>query len=280
MDDNKKVVLITGCAKGGIGYEYCKAFADHGCYVFASDLPGRLSELADLQSDSIEPLELDVTSDQSAAHATSKILSACGRIDVLVNNAGVGGTGPLAELNLDAIRRAWEVNTLGQLRMVQAVAPHMSSRRSGRIVNMGSVVGSVPTPWAGSYCASKAAVHAVSDALRVELRPFGVHVVKVRPGSVRSNLGRANEERLGRQEWRLYKGFEAAIAERARASQGTKATDAGIFARHVARKVLSPRPPREIAFGHMTGLFAVLAWSPAWVRDWFFAKRFGLDKKL
>ncbi|XP_010943614.1 short-chain dehydrogenase ptmH [Elaeis guineensis] len=280
MDDNKKVVLITGCAKGGIGYEYCKAFADHGCHVIASDLPDRLSDLSNLQSDSIEPLELDVTSDQSVANATSKILSTCGRIDILINNAGIGSTGPLAELNLDAIRRAWEVNTLGQLRMVQAVAPHMVSRRSGRIVNIGSVVGSVPTPWAGSYCASKAAVHAISDALRVELRPFGVDVIKVLPGSVRSNLGQANEKRLGRQGWRLYKGFEDAIAERARASQGKNATDAGIFARHVAQKVLSPRPPREIVSGHMAGLFAVLAWSPVWVRDWFFAKRFGLDKKL
>ncbi|WOK99590.1 NADPH-dependent 1-acyldihydroxyacetone phosphate reductase-like [Canna indica] len=282
MDEcnNKKVVLITGCAKGGIGYEYCKAFAAHGCHVFASDLPHRLPDLADLPSDAVEPLELDVSSDESVAAATSKVLSSRARVDVLVNNAGIGATGPLAELSLEAFRRAWEVNALGQLRMVQAVAPHMATRRSGRIVNVGSVVGGVATPWAGAYCASKAAVHALTDALRVELRPFGVHVVKVVPGAVRSGLGRANAERLGAERWRMYAAFADAIAGRAGASQVGAATEPGLLARHVARRVLSPKPPREIVFGHMTGLFAALALSPLWVRDWFFANRFGLDKKL
>lgn len=153
----------------------------------------------------------------------------------------------------------------------------MISRRAGRIVNIGSIVGTVPTPWAGSYCASKAMVHAVTDVLRVELKPFGVDVIKVLPGSVRSNLGRANTERLGAQDWKLYGEFKEAIAERARASQGGRATDAGEFARHVVGKVLSPKPPRQIVFGHMTGLFAVLALSPV-LSDWFFARRFGLKK--
>ena len=118
----------------------------------------------------------------------------------------------------------------------------MASRQSGSIVNVESVVGIVPTPWAGSYCASKAAVHAMSNTLRVELRPFGVNVVLVVLGAVRSNLGRANTERLGNYDWKLYKEFKEAIAERDRASQGGKATDATIFARHVARdktKILS-----------------------------------------
>ena len=121
MEDNKKVVLVTGCAKGGIGHEYCKAFAAHGCHVVASDIASRLSDLGDLVSSRIaEPVEIDVVSDESVARAVSKILDGYGRIDVLINNAGIGSTGPLAELNLDAIRRAWEVNTLGQLRMVSA----------------------------------------------------------------------------------------------------------------------------------------------------------------
>ncbi|XP_072956975.1 short-chain dehydrogenase ptmH-like [Typha angustifolia] len=278
--NNKKVVIITGCAKGGIGYEYCKAFAALGCHVIATDLSDRLPELSSLSVDSIEPLALDVTSDDCVASATSQILSSHGRIDVLVNNAGVGSTGPLAEMGLDDIRWAFEVNTLGQLRMIQAVAPHMAARRAGRVVNIGSVVGRAATPWAGSYCATKAAAHAATDALRLELKPFGVHVIKVLPGAVRSNIGRSNSDRIGGKEWRLYKGFEKAIEERARASQVGKPMDAGLFARHVAKRVMSPRPPREIAFGHMTALFAVLAWSPLPVRDWFFAKRFGLDKKL
>lgn len=156
----------------------------------------------------------------------------------------------------------------------------MISRHSGRIVNVGSIAGTVPTPWAGSYCASKAMVHAMSDTLRVELKPFGIHVIKVLPGAIRSNLGRANTEKLGVQEWKLYGEFKEAIAERARASQGTRSTDAGELARHVVKKVLSSKPPRQVVYGRMTGLFAVLSWSPIWVADWFFAKRFGLNKKI
>ncbi|MQM00281.1 hypothetical protein Taro_033011 [Colocasia esculenta] len=281
MCTERAVVLVTGCARGGIGYEYCKAFADHGCHVVASDVPTRLHELSDLPSENVESLELDVSSDESVFAAVSGIIARRGRIDVVVNNAGVGCTGPLAELGLDAVQRAWEVNVLGQLRVVQAVAPHMAARRSGRIVNVGSVVGAVATPWAGAYCATKAAVHAMSDALRVELRPFGVHVVKVVPGAVRSNLGRANVEELSNQrQWGLYKEFTEAIAERAAASQAGRATDAAALARHVARKVLSRRPPRQIVFGHMAGLFAALSWSPLWARDLFFARRFGLNKKV
>ena len=209
MGDNK-VVLVTGCAKGGIGYEYCKAFAEQNCHVFASDISQRMHDMLDLPSDKIDTLELDVASDESVAAVVNTIISKYGRIDILINNAGIGSTGPLAELPLDTIRKAWEINTLGQLRLVQQVVPYMASRYSGNIVNVGSIVGRVPTPWAGSYCASKAAVHAMSTTLRVELRPFG--------------------------DWKIYKEFKEAIAERARASQGGKATDATLFARHVVKK--------------------------------------------
>lgn len=276
-----KVVLVTGCAKGGIGYEYCKAFAEQNCRVVASDIHQRMDDMSDFSSeDDIETIELDVSSDESVSSAVNTVISKYGHIDVLVNNAGIGSTGPLAELSLDAIKKAWEINTLGQLRMVQQVVPHMASQRRGVIVNVGSVVGRVPTPWAGSYCSSKAAVHAMTDTLRVELRPFGINVALVVPGAVRSNFGSSSIERLGNQDWKLYNEFKDAIAERARASQGSKATDATMFARHVAKKVLSPKPPKQIVFGHMTGLFAVLSWSPLWVRDLFFSTRFNLNKRV
>ncbi|CAN1122639.1 Short-chain dehydrogenase virD [Linum perenne] len=168
--------------------------------------------------------------------------------------------------------------------MVQSVVPHMASRRKGTIVNVGSVVGKAPTPWAGSYCASKAYVHAMSHSLRVELKPFGINVVLVIPGSIKSNLGKANMEKLQGidHDWKIYKDFKEAIAERARASQGPKATDASILAKEVANRVLrsTSKPPKLITFGHMTGLFAMLSVSPLWVRDLFFSKRFGLNKKI
>ncbi|KAG2622414.1 short-chain dehydrogenase ptmH-like [Panicum virgatum] len=275
--EQQPVVLITGCAKGGIGYEYCLAFSALGCRVVATDLPDRVPDLADLAA--ADTLPLDVTSESSVEGAVRRVLAEHGRIDVLVNNAGVGCTGPLAELRLESVRRAMDVNFLGQVRTVRAVAPHMAARGSGRVVNVGSVVGRAATPWAAPYCASKAAVRAATDALRLELRPFGVHVVEVVPGAVRSGLGRANAAGLAQGEWRLYRGFAAAIEERARASQAGRATDAGVFARHVARRVMSARPPREIVYGHMTLLFAALAAAPGWARDAFFARRFGLHNK-
>ncbi|EYU41371.1 hypothetical protein ABFS82_12G022400 [Erythranthe guttata] len=274
-DHNSKVVLITGCSKGGIGYEYCKAFAEHKCIVFASDLPQRMPHLASLKSEQIETLEIDVSSDESVAEAVNFVISRCGRIDILVNNAGIGSTGPLAELSLDEIRRAFEINALGQLRMVQKVVPHMVRSGGGIIVNVGSVVGKVPTPWAGSYCASKAYVHAVSHALRVELTPFNIKVILVYPGAIRSNFG---QNYTSNRDWRMYRDFKESIAERARASQSGRSTEADVFARHVASRVMSSRPPKTIAYGHMTGLFDFLSWSPLWVRDLFFVKRFKLNK--
>ncbi|GAU48015.1 hypothetical protein TSUD_183330 [Trifolium subterraneum] len=278
---DQKIVLVTGCAIGGIGYEYCKAFSEQNCRVIASDISMRMKDMLDLESDdNIETVELDVSSHESAASVVDTIISKHGRIDILINNAGIGNTGPLAELPLDTIRKTWEINTLGQLRMVQQVVPHMAMKKSGTIVNVGSVVGNISTPWAGSYCASKSAVHAMTNSLRLELKPFGINVVLVLPGSVRSNLGKANLEKLSDYDWKLYKDFKEVIAERARASQGEKATDGRVFARHVVNKVLATKPPKQIIFGHMTGLFALLSWSPLWVRDMFFSSRFGLNRKV
>ncbi|PKI35410.1 hypothetical protein CRG98_044203 [Punica granatum] len=218
-----KVVLVTGCAKGGIGYEYCKAFAEqHYCHVIASDISSRVPDMLELKEESscnVETMELDVSSDESATSAVDSIISKHGRIDVLLNNAGIGSVGPLAELPLEEIRRAWEINTLGQLRLIQKVVPYMANQVSGTIVNVGSVVGKVPTPWGGSYCASKAAVHAISNTLRLELNPFGINVVLVVPGAIRSNFGNATVTKLCHQEWKLYKEFKGAIEERGGASQ-------------------------------------------------------------
>lgn len=277
-----KVVLITGCAKGGIGYEYCKAFAEQNCLVFASDISKRMHDMLELQdSDKIQTLELDVSSDDSVSSAVNSVISKHGRIDVLINNAGVGSTGPLAELPLEEVKKAYEINTLGQLRLIQHVVPHMIAQRYGNIVNIGSIVGRVPTPWAGSYCATKAAVHAMSHALRLELSPFNVNVTLVLPGAVRSNFGSNSTLKLGNYDWKVYKEFKEAIEERARASQDGKSTDAKAFARHVAKKVLrSPRPPKLIVFGHLSGFFTLLSWSPLWARDLFFSKRFKLNRKV
>ncbi|XP_075499790.1 LOW QUALITY PROTEIN: short-chain dehydrogenase virD-like [Primulina tabacum] len=279
MSDTK-VALVTGCAIGGIGYEYCKALAEHNCHVIASDIPQKMHHLLDLRSKNIETIGLDVLSDESVAKAIDHVISQHGKLDILVNNAGIGSVGPLAELSLDVIKRAYEINALGALRLVQHVVPHMVTQRRGIIVNIGSVVGKVPTPWAGSYCASKAYIHAISHTLRVELKPFNIDVVLVLPGAIKSNFGGNSSDGLRDQEWKIYNIFKNDIEERAKASQEGKSTDATVFARHVISKIMDSSPPKEIIHGHMTGLFSFLSWSPLWVRDLFFARRFKLNKKL
>ncbi|CAL5370945.1 unnamed protein product [Camellia sinensis] len=133
--------------------------------------------------------ELDVLSDESVQNVLSNVLQEFGRIDVLVNNAGVQFVGPLAEIPLSAIQATFNTNVYGTMRLIQAVVPHMASRKKVKIVTVGSVSVLAPPPWAGAYTASKAALHALTDSLRLELRPFGIDVINVVPGAIRSNLG-------------------------------------------------------------------------------------------
>ncbi|EFJ37002.1 hypothetical protein SELMODRAFT_266637 [Selaginella moellendorffii] len=274
----EKVVLITGCAEGGIGACYSRVFHSRGFKVYATDVQP-VESMQSLRALGIQTLQLDVTSDESVRAAVDLILRNEGRIDVLVNNAGLSTIGPLAELPLKNIERAFQVNVFGTLRMIQAVVPSMAEQRQGRIINVGSVVGYVPTPWAGSYCASKASVHALSDVLRVELAPLGIQVVLIVPGSVKSQLGAAASSSLRSSEWKLYKDFSSAIAERATSSQSGKATATEEFAVRAVGAILEKNPPRHFVYGFMSGLFLVLRWSPLWLRDLFMRWRFGLLEK-
>ncbi|KAL7131508.1 hypothetical protein ABFS83_12G008100 [Erythranthe nasuta] len=161
----KQVVVITGCSSGGIGHALAHEFAARGCLVVAT--ARSLAAISDLQDDPrFYPQELDVSSDESVRHALSTVLERFGRIDIVVNNAGIQCVGPLAEVPLSAIQQTFNTNFFGALRLIQGVVPHMASRKKGKIVNIGSVTALAPVPWAGAYTASKAAIHALSDTLR------------------------------------------------------------------------------------------------------------------
>ncbi|KAJ1394148.1 Short-chain dehydrogenase/reductase SDR, partial [Sesbania bispinosa] len=158
------VVLITGCTTGGIGHALARTFAANKCKVVATSRS--LSKMADLEHDPRFFLqELDVQSDESVQLVLNTVLNKYGRIDVLVNNAGVQCVGPLAEVPLSAIQNTFDINVFGSLRMVQAVVPHMATRKQGKIVNIGSVSALASGPWSGAYTASKAALHALTDTL-------------------------------------------------------------------------------------------------------------------
>ncbi|KAL5751653.1 hypothetical protein ACOSQ2_022160 [Xanthoceras sorbifolium] len=136
--DERAVVLITGCSQGGIGHALARAFAAKECRVVATSRSK--AAMADLEQDPrFYVQELDVLSDQSVHNVLSNVLEKFGQIDVLVNNAGVPCVGPLAELPLSALEQTFNTNVYGPMRLVQAVVPHMASRKKGKIVNVGSV---------------------------------------------------------------------------------------------------------------------------------------------
>ncbi|CDY08811.1 BnaA06g24130D [Brassica napus] len=179
--DEMPVVLITGCSKGGIGYALAREFSANGCRVVATSQSQ--STMSDLEKDpKFFVQELDVQSEQSVSKAVSEVIDKYGQIDVLVNNAGVQCIGPLAEIPIQAMENTFNTNVFSKDDS-SCCTPH-ASKRKGKIVNIGSISIMAPGPWSGVYTASKAALHALTDTLRLlELRPFGIDVINIVPGA-------------------------------------------------------------------------------------------------
>ena len=179
-------VLITGCSKG-IGLETTLAFARAGHQVYATMRnPSQSPALADTAAREKLPITIatmDVDSDESVSNAIAAIQKN-GPIDVLVNNAGIEGVGPVEELPLAKFRAIMETNYFGTLRCIQAVVPEMRQRKSGCIINISSVAGRICNPPLTSYCASKWALEALSEGLAGELKTFNVRVAIVEPGII------------------------------------------------------------------------------------------------
>ena len=180
-----KTVLITGCSSG-IGEATAARLVRSGWDVYATARrPETLSALADA---GCTTLALDVTDEASMTTAVDAVLDGAGRIDALVNNAGYSQSGALESVDVDDVRRQFETNVFGLIRLTQLVLPTMREQRSGRIVNIGSMGGKLTFPGGGAYHASKYAVEALSDALRFEVAGFGIQVVLVEPGLITTNF--------------------------------------------------------------------------------------------
>jgi NAD(P)-dependent dehydrogenase (short-subunit alcohol dehydrogenase family) len=271
-----QVVLVTGCSTG-IGRALARELKATGHRPFAT--ARRLEAIADLASEGIETLELDVTDPASIERATRAVVERAGHVDVLVNNAGINVFGPLMEMSAAELRAVFETNVLGLIAMTQAVFPLMAERRSGRIVNVGSVVGLLPTPFAAVYCASKASVHMLSEVLRMEAKPFGIQVVVVQPGGVRSAIADSGSRELARfqsQASRYHQAYEG-IKKRAYASQDG-AMPAEDFARQLVKKAFANPAPRVVRLGAGSDTLPKLAQLPGKVRDGLLSSRYELDK--
>lgn len=216
MTDSRtsRAVLITGCSSG-IGRATAVRMAGAGWSVYATARrPGELEELRGL---GCETLALDVTGEASIAAAVARVEESHGAVGVLVNNAGYGQYGALETLDMARIRRQFETNVFGLLRLCQFVLPGMRRHGWGRIVNVSSMGGRLTFPGGGAYHATKHAVEALSDALRFEVRGFGVDVVLVEPGIIQTRFGKTALERLedGRAEG-PYAIFDEAVARTTR----------------------------------------------------------------
>jgi NAD(P)-dependent dehydrogenase (short-subunit alcohol dehydrogenase family) len=271
-----QVVMVTGCSTG-IGRALARALRAAGHRPFAT--ARRLESIDDLAAEGIETLRLDVNDPGTAREAIGAIVSRAGGIDVLVNNAGINVFGPVMETPLAEIRSVFETNVLGLLAVAQAAFPHMAQRRSGRIVNVGSVVGVLPTPFAAAYCASKAAVHMLSEVMRMEAKPFGIDVVVVQPGGVRSSIADSGSRGIERfqAETSRYRGAYEGLRKRAGASQ-TGAMPAEDFARELIRKAFVTPAPRTIRLGTGANTLPKLAKMPGKVRDNVLSARYELNK--
>jgi NAD(P)-dependent dehydrogenase (short-subunit alcohol dehydrogenase family) len=239
-------VLVTGCSSG-IGLATAQRLLAGGHTVYAT--ARRLDALDDLARAGARVLEVDVTDEASMRAAVEAVEHEHGAVGALVNNAGYGAYGPVEEVGLDAVRVQFETNVFGLGRLCQLVLPGMRRAGQGRIVNISSMGGRLVYPTGGWYHASKYAVEALSDALRMEVRPFGVRVVLVEPGIIRTSFGDTASHGLAAgEEGSAYGGLRSYAEElltRAYASRAAAGPDA--VAAAVVRAVETPRPrPRYV----------------------------------
>jgi NADP-dependent 3-hydroxy acid dehydrogenase YdfG len=179
-------VLITGCSSG-IGHATAELLQARGYEVYAT--ARRAEAIADLAQRGCHTLALDVTAEESMSAAVTEVNKSAGGIDVLINNAGYSQSGAVESVSLDDVRAQFETNVFGLLRMCQLVLPGMRERGQGKIVNIGSMGGRLTFPGGGVYHATKYALEAISDAMRFEVRGFGVDVILIEPGLITTGFG-------------------------------------------------------------------------------------------
>jgi NAD(P)-dependent dehydrogenase (short-subunit alcohol dehydrogenase family) len=274
----QKTILITGCSSG-IGAALAREFGKRGHRVYAT--ARRAESLAALEAEGIRGLALDVNDDSSIARALDIVSREAGQLDLLVNNAGFSQVGAVVDLTRDDLRRQYETNVIAPVAVTAQAVPLLraavAKNGSAVVANVGSIVGLFTTPFAAAYCSSKAAVHSLTDALRMELAPFGIHVVSIQPGGVRSSFGEHAEAAVRLPETSLYKPVEAGIRARAQAGQ-QGAMPAEIFVVPVVDALLRSSPPRVIRGGTNSVRLPLLKrLLPAAMFDAKLSKLFGLD---
>ena len=272
------VALITGCSSG-FGRALAETMRDAGYQVWAC--ARKPADLASLQAAGLRALALDVNDAQAIARALAELHQEAGRLDVLVNNAGYGAMGPLLDAGAAGMRQQFETNVFSLVELTRACFALLRASQ-GLVVNIGSVSGVLVTPFAGAYCASKAAVTALSDALRMELAPFAIDVMEVQPGAIASRFGNTASQQASEvlREDSPWWPLREAVQARANASQ-QNATPTEAFARQLLAAIQRKNHPLRVRIGKGSRALPLLAaLLPKRLLMRVLQRRFALNKRL
>ncbi len=279
-----QTVLITG-ATDGLGKAAALLLAERGYRVFAAgrsaEKRAQLDARARQQKLPLESLEMDVCADGSVQSAVAAVYQKAGAIDVLINNAGFVQVGAVEDLGMEDWRRQFETNFFGVIRVTQAVLPRMRERRKGRILMMSSVSGFVTPPTQGAYSASKHAIEALSNALRHELYPFGIHTILIQPGYIMTNiqstamaLAQPHQEEFKNGPYaRIY----ASYLENAASTRAQSKTTPEDCARIMLKAIESPRPKARYGVTSLATFAKIAKWLLTdGAADRLFRRRYGI----
>ena len=248
MNNTDKVWLITGSSTG-LGRALAQAVLERGYHLVATARqPEQLKELNDRYPDRVTTIALDVTNAQSIQQAVEAALNAYNRIDVLVNNAGYGTVGAIEEVNDDDIRRQFDTNLFGAINVTRAVLPTLREQRSGHILNISSANGISAFAGVGIYSATKFALEAISEALAQEVKPLGIKVTIIEPGSSRTNFSSRALSTLSHQI-NDYAQTSGKIVQRLQERDGKQPNDPAKAAAAMIQVVESDNPPLRLALG-------------------------------
>ena len=244
----QKVALVTG-ASSGMGHAFAQHLQDAGFLVYG--VARRIDRMDDLRKRNIKTVAMDITDDESMTLGIDQILQEAGRIDVLVNNAGYGSYGAVEDVPLEEARRQFEVNVFGAARLVQLVMPTMRAQKSGTIINITSMGGKIYTPFGAWYHATKFALESFSDCLRLEAKPFGINVVVVEPGAIRTEWsGIAADHLVETSSKGAYADKAGKVAKSFRSETTAKqSSPPEVVAKTIVKAATARRPKTRYAVG-------------------------------
>jgi short-subunit dehydrogenase len=244
----KKVVLVTG-ASAGIGFETARFLSQQGYVVYGA--ARRMNRLNELKQSGVSTIQMDVTDDGSMVKGIEQISAEQGRIDVLINNAGFGSYGAVEDVSIEDAKYQLDVNLFGAARLTQLVLPLMRQHKWGKVVNISSIGGKIATPFGGWYHASKFALEGLSDSLRNEVKQFGIDVILIEPGGIKSEWGGIAFDSLIKVSGHtVYKKLAGQFAGAFKGTEG-KNPSAIVIARLIKKAIEQKKPRARYSGGYL-----------------------------